>query len=156
MKEQIGLVGGTEIEAQFSFTNGVLATFTSRAALRDTVAHWGMELIGSKGVARILMDVFPQVFLLESGKWSAGGKTDRWALLKDDPAVNFSTAERGFGLANRRVVDDWLNAIRTDREPSCSGRDAMQALEMAMAVYQAGLTGTRATLPLPSRSHPLK
>lgn len=156
VKEQIGLVGGTEIEAQFSFTNGVLATFTSRAALRDTVAHWCMELIGSKGVVRILMDVFPQVFLLESGKWSAGGKTDRWAPLKDDPTAGFTAVQRGFGPANRRVVDDWLEAIRADREPSCSGRDAMQALEMAMAVYQAGLTGTRAPLPLPSRSHPLK
>ncbi|MBK7999745.1 MAG: Gfo/Idh/MocA family oxidoreductase [Verrucomicrobia bacterium] len=156
VKEQIGLVGGTEIEAQFSFANGLLATFTSRAALRDTVAHWGMELIGSKGVVRILMDVFPQVFLLESGKWTAQGKTDRWALLKDDPTVNFTAEQRGFGPANRRVVDDWLNAIRADREPSCSGRDAMRALEMVMAVYQAGLTGMRAPLPLPSRSHPLK
>ena len=155
VKEQIGLVSGTEIEAQFAFANGVMASFTSRAALRQTVAHWGMELIGSKGVVRILMDVFPQVFLLDAGKWDASGKIDQWLPLKDDSTLNFTAEERGFGPANRRVVDDWLEAIRTKREPDCSGRAAMRALEMVMAVYQAGLSGKRATLPLADRRHPL-
>jgi predicted dehydrogenase len=155
VKEQIGLVGGTDIEAEFAFANGVIASFTSRAALRQTVAHWGMELIGSKGVVRVLMDVFPQIFLLEAGKWEASGKTDRWLPLKDDPTMSFTSEQRGFGPANRRVVDDWLEAIRTKREPACSGRDAMRALEMVMAVYQAGLSGRRVLLPLTDRSHPL-
>jgi predicted dehydrogenase len=156
VKEQIGLIGGTEIEAQFAFTKGVMASFTSRAALRQTVAHWGMELIGSKGVVRVLMDVFPQIFLLEAGKWEASGKTDRWLPLKDDPTMSFTSEQRGFGPANRRVVDDWLEAIRTKREPACSGRDAMRALETVMAVYQAGLSGRRVLLPLTDRSHPLQ
>ena len=155
VKEQIGRVGGTEIDAQFSFGNGVMASFTSRASLRQTVAHWGMELIGSKGVVRILMDVSPQVFLVDAGKWEAGGKTERWAPLKDDPAVGFTAEQRGFGPANRRVVEDWLEAISANREPQCSGRNAMRALEMVMAVYQAGLSGKRATFPLASRQHPL-
>jgi predicted dehydrogenase len=156
VKEQIGLVGGTEIEAQFAFPNGVMASFTSRAVLRQTVAHWGMELIGGKGVVRILMDVFPQVFLLDAGKWESGGKTDRWLPLKDDPTLNLTAEERGFGPANRRVVDDWLEAIRTKREPACSGRAAMRALEMVMAVYHAGLSGRRTLLPLTDRRHPLE
>jgi len=155
VKEQIGLVGGTEIEAQFAFASGVMAGFTSRAALRQTVAHWGMELIGSKGTVRILMDVFPQVFLLDAGKWEASGKTDRWLPLNDDPTLNFTAEQRGFGPANRRVVDDWLEAIRTNREPACSGRGAMRALEMVMAVYHAGLSGQRVLLPLTDRRHPL-
>lgn len=156
VKEQIGPVGGTEIEAQFAFPNGVMASFTSRAVLRQTVAHWGMELIGSKGVVRILMDVFPQVFLLGAGKWESAGKTDHWLPLKDDPTLNFTSEQRDFGLANRRVVDDWLEAIRTKREPACSGRAAMRALEMVMAVYHAGLSGKRTPLPLTDRRHPLE
>jgi predicted dehydrogenase len=156
VKEQIGLVGGTDIEAQFAFVNGVMASFISRAALRQTVAHWGMELIGSKGVVRILMDVFPQVFLLDAGKWESTGKTDRWLPLKDDPTFNFTSEQRGFGPANRRVVDDWLEAIHTKREPACSGRAAMRALEMVMAVYHAGLSGRRTPLPLTDRRHPLE
>jgi predicted dehydrogenase len=155
VQEQIGLVGGTEIEAQFAFANGVLANFTSRASLRQTVAHWGMELIGSKGVVRLLMDVFPRVFQLDAGQWETAGKTDRWRPLQDDPTLIFTPEQRGFGPANRRVVDDWLEAVRTRREPQCSGRAAMRALEMVMAVYQAGLSGARVSFPLASRRHPL-
>jgi predicted dehydrogenase len=156
VKEQIGLVGGTEIEAQFAFAKGIMAIFTSRAALRQTVAHWGMELIGSKGTARILMDVFPAVHLLTPGKWESTGKTDQWGPLKDDPSSSLSAEERAFGQANRRVVNDWLDAIRTSREPICSGRAAMRALEMVMAVYQAGLSGQRVPFPLADRRHPLE
>src|SRR6185295_344861 len=39
--EDIGLVVGSDIDAQLSFEKGVLATFTSRPALRDYVGHWG-------------------------------------------------------------------------------------------------------------------
>jgi predicted dehydrogenase len=115
-----------------------------------------MELIGSKGTLRLLMDVFPQVFLLDAGKWQADGKTDRWRALQDDPALQLTSEQRGFGLANRRVLDDWLDAIRTNREPQCSGRTAMRSLEMVMAVYQAGLSARRVPLPLSDRRHPLE
>ncbi len=154
-KEQIGLVGGDEIDAQFAFANGVFATFTSRARLRDTVGRWGIELIGSKGVVRILMDVFPAVLFLPNTAWTPGGKTDSWQPLKDDPTLKFTADEKSFGPANRRVVEDWLAAIRLNREPACSGRIGMKAIEMVMAVYQAGLSGTRVSFPLADRSHPL-
>jgi len=154
-REQIGPVGGTDIEAQFAFPNGVMASFTSRAALRQTVAHWGMELTGSKGTVRILMDVFPAVHLLAPGKWESNGKTDQWGPLKDDPSLSLSAEERAFGQANRRVVNDWLDAIHAKREPICSGRAAMRALEMVMAVYHAGLSGKRIPIPLADRRHPL-
>ncbi|MGZ7145044.1 hypothetical protein ACXWOO_11800, partial [Streptococcus pyogenes] len=76
------------------------------------------------------MDVFPAVHLLTPGKWESTGKTDQWTPLKDDPSFSLSAEERAFGQANRRVVNDWLDAIRTNREPICSGRAAMRALEM--------------------------
>jgi len=154
-KEQIGLIGGNEIDAQFAFANGVFATFTSRAKLRETVGHWGIELIGSKDLVRILMDIFPTVYFSRSGAWTPGGKTDSWQPLKDDPTLKLSTEEKGFGPANRRVAEDWLEAIRTHREPACSGRAGMKAVEMVMAVYHAGLSGKRVSFPLTDRRHPL-
>lgn len=154
-KEQIGLIGGNEIDAQFAFANGVFATFTSRGKLRETVGRWGIELIGSKGLVRILMDVFPAVYFLKPGTWTPEGKTDSWQPLKDDPALKLSAEEKGFGPANRRVVDDWLEAIRANCEPACSGRAGMKAVEMVMAVYHAGLSGKRIPFPLTDRRHPL-
>jgi predicted dehydrogenase len=154
VKERVGLVGGDEVSAQFAFDGGVTATFTSRKQLRQQVGHWGLELVGSKTSARILCDVFPTVHLLKPGAWKPEGRTDQWERFEGDPA-NLSAAERGFGPANRRVVDDLLDAIAKDREPVCSGRHAMKSLEMIMAVYQAALGGARVPLPLKDRSHPL-
>ena len=58
--------------------------------------------------------------------------------------------------ANRRVVDDWLEAVERDREPVCSGFAAMKSLEMIHAVFAAGLARARVALPLLRRSHPLE
>jgi predicted dehydrogenase len=153
--EEIGPIAGNQIDAQFAFPRGVTAFFTSRGKLRETVAHWGIELIGSKGTARILMDIDPTVYVLPAGKWQPDGRTDQWRRLEDDPVLKLSADQRGFGPANRRVVDDWIEAIRANREPACSGRNAMKAIEMVMAVYHAALGGTRVNLPLVERGHPL-
>ena len=155
MKEQIGPVAGNEIHAHFGFAGGVNATFTSSGRLRDTLGPWGIELLGSKGAARILAEVFPTVYVLKSGKWDASGRKDDWTRWEGDPGAKLSAEERGFGPANRRVVEDWLAAIEQNREPVCSGRTAMKSIEMIMAVYQAALTGARVTLPLKERRHPL-
>ncbi len=155
VKEQIGPVAGDEIMAQFAFANGINGTFTSRKRQRETTGHWGIEFVGSKTSARLLADVFPAVHVLKAGTWSAGGRSDQWVRMETDPGVKLSVDERGFGPANRRVVDEWLDAIEHDRDPACSGWHATKALEMIMAVYQAALSGARVPLPLSAREHPL-
>jgi len=155
VKERIGPVAGDEIFAQFAFPNGVMGSFTSRKKLRQQTGHWGLELVGSKTSARVLADVFPAVHVLKPGKWDAAGRADQWQRLETDSGAKLSAEERGFGPANRRLVDDWLEAIRDNREPGCSGRNATKALELIMAVYQAALSGARAALPLTNRAHPL-
>ena len=153
--ENIGPVVGDEIEAQFGFARGINASFTSRGKLRERVGHWGIELLGSKTSARILADIFPAVYVQKPGEWEAAGRTEQWRPWENDPGVNATAIERGSGLANRRLVDDWLEAIEKSREPGCSGRNAMKALELVMAVYQAALFGTRVAIPLIERKHPL-
>lgn len=156
VKEQIGPVAGDNIFAQFAFANGVTAAYTSRAGMRDQSGHWGVELIGSKGSARILADIWPSVRVMTPGKWTPEGRTDEWRVLPDDPDANAPPERRSTILANRRLVDDWLAAIREKREPTCSGRNAAWGLEMVMAVWHAGLTGARIALPLQDRAHPLR
>ena len=153
--ENIGPIAGDEIEAQFGFARSVNASFTSRGKLRERVGHWGLELIGSKTSARILADIAPAVYVQQVGTWDATGRTDQWRRWENDPFVNVTAAERGSGSANRRLVDDWLDAIENKRDPVCSGRNAMKALEMVMAVYQAALSASRVPLPLAERKHPL-
>ena len=134
---------------------GISATFTSRGALRQTLGPWGLMLMGDKGAVRILMDIAPRIFVGKSGAWEAGGSTERWEPLAGDPMQSAPASERGFPAANRRVLDDWLAAIRDRREPACSGRRGLEAVEIAMAVFAAGLSGDRIRFPLAQRTHPL-
>jgi predicted dehydrogenase len=150
--EAIGPVAGDEIFAQFAFDKGVNATFTSRTRLRETAGHWGIMLTGSKGMARILTEVEPHVLVCRpSGDWQISGRVDEWLPL----GMKAGPAENDFAAQNRRVLDDLIDAIRTDREPICSGRNAAKAVEMVMAVYAAALSGARVPLPLADRKHPL-
>jgi predicted dehydrogenase len=148
--EGIGWVLGDEIEAQFEFERGVVGSFTSRAKLREQVGRWRLELIGSKGQAVILMDIDPDVMILKAGTWRAEGRQDVW-----EPFARVEPGDKGVERANRRVVMDLLDAIEKGREPECSALNATKAIEMVMAVYQAGLSGARVELPLKERRHPL-
>jgi predicted dehydrogenase len=150
MKDNVGPVAGDEVSAQFAFANGVAGSFTSRGRQRDLTGQWGIELLGSKGAARILANIPPQVFVLKPGAWKPEGRADEWRKFEGTPA----TVET-FPLANARLVDDWLAAIREKREPACSGRNGAWAVEMVMAVYQSALTGQRASFPLKTRGHAL-
>jgi predicted dehydrogenase len=148
VEDDVGPVAGDQVFAQFAFARGINATFTSTERLRETVGHWGLELHGSKGIARIACDAVPKVFLRRTTGWKAENPTDTWqpldpAFLKLPPAQNVAP------------VRDWLEAIAQNREPECSGRNAAWAVEMASAVYQAALDKKRVVFPLRERTHPL-
>jgi len=150
--ERIGLVLGDEIEAQFGFSKGVHGTFTSRARNRETTGHWGIEFIGSKGAIRLLADIVPRVFVRSPISWSDSGAKAEWSPLPWDKPADFKPGVDG---ANARMLDDLLASIEANRKPACSAADATAAIEMVMAVYQAGLAQQRLTFPLKRRDHPL-
>ena len=154
VREQIGPVAGREIFAQFAFPDGVNVTFTSDHRLQETFGPWGMELIGSKGRVRVLVEIYSSVYVLRPGRDGEDERIDTWARWEGDPGRDLSAEERGFIPANRRVMDDLLAAIRERREPRCSGHNGMKAIEMVMAVYGAALKGERVQFPLEERGHP--
>lgn len=154
--EDIGPVLGDQIAAQFTFDNGVVGHFTSSAKLREEAGHWGIELVGTKGSARILADIWPRLMTKSHTKWDDTGRTDAWRPLDDDPSLKIPATQRTTAAANARVVDDWLAAaIAENRDPACSGRNAAWAVEMVHAVWRAGVAGARVKLPLVERAHAL-
>ena len=148
VKDNVGPVAGDQVFAQFAFPNGVNASFTSAGKLRETAGHWGIELLGSKGAARINCDISPNIFLRRASAWKASGRTDQW-----EPFDSASVASPP--AHNLGPVGDWLDAITREREPECSGRNGAWAVEMVMGVYRAALSGQRMTFPLKERQHPL-
>jgi predicted dehydrogenase len=151
-KDRVGPVAGDEVSAQFGFAGGTLGSFTSRHKLKAVLDPWGLELLGTKGVVRIVMDGTPRVYTRPGALWGKDGKGNYWKPLTVD--------ERKSGpqplVPNGHVADDLLVAIRQNREPQCSGANALAAVEMVMAVYQSALKGARVTVPLTDRAHPLK
>ncbi|HNR71717.1 MAG TPA: Gfo/Idh/MocA family oxidoreductase [Verrucomicrobiota bacterium] len=154
--EGIGPVAGDDLCAQFAFPQGVNATFTSRIQNRELAEPWGLELIGARGAVKILMDMVPRIYVRKGGSWTAQGQAGEWRVWEQDPTRGLSREQRSMAAANQRVVDDWLAAIAGRREPLCSGYAGMKALEMAMAVFAAGLARQRVAFPLANRNHPLR
>lgn len=146
--DNVGYLAGDQVFAQFAFPNGINATFTSAAKLRETVGHWGIEFFASKGAAKINCDIAPNVFVRRASPWTPNGKVDSWEPL--DPALAKTQP-----LHATSPVDDWLDAIARHREPECSGRNGAWAVEMVMGVYQAALSQKRISFPLATRTHPL-
>jgi hypothetical protein len=149
VKDNVGYVAGDQVFAQFAFPNGVSATFTSAAKLRETTGNWGIEFHGSKGVARINCDIAPNVFVRRPTAWKPDGRTEAWEPL--DPALIKSPPPHNPGS-----VGNWLEVIGTEREPECSGRNGAWAVEMVMAAYHAALGPKRVPFPLAVRTHALE
>ena len=153
--EDIGPVLGDEIVAQLAFDSGVIASFVSRGRMRAMTGHWGIELVGSKGAARVLADIWPRVMVRPAGKWEDSGRSDVWRPLDDDPALKMPADARTSAAQNGRIRDDWLAGIGEGREAACSGRDGAWAVEMLHGVWRAGLAAGRVTFPLRERGHAL-
>jgi predicted dehydrogenase len=148
VKDNVGLVAGDEIFATYAFPDGVNATFTSSQKLRETTGGWGLELYGSRGAARIISDLAPNVFLRRT-EMKGNVRTHTWEPF--DPAT--------VKVEDKHPLDpvgDWLDAIAANREPECSLKNAAWAVEMVCAVYASALSGQRAALPLKERGHPLE
>src|SRR5262249_2519829 len=105
---------------------------------------------------KIQMEMIPRIYLLREATWTAEGKTDQWRPWPEDPTLTWIESERSLERANGRVVNDWLTAVKLDRQPVCSGHAGMKALEMAMAEFAAGMSRGRVDFPLKNRQHPLK
>lgn len=148
--EDVGLVAGDEVFAHFAFPSGINATFTSRAKGKEAFRGWGIELIGSKATAKIAADIPPAVSYRKHGP----GADRVFGPVPGDPFKAPKPDQRE-KLANGWMIDDLVAAVREGREPACSGREALHAIEMVMAVYQSSLSGNRVKFPLAKREHPL-
>ena len=95
------------------------------------------------------------ILVTKSARVGKDAKSEVWDRLPGDPTLDATEEQKSSAIANRRLVDDWLDAIRNDREPICSGKAATAAIEMVMGVYQSAIGGEKVRFPLSDRRHPL-
>ena len=156
--DKVGLVAGDDIFAHFAMQSGVNVTFRSRAGLEKAAGPFGMEIVGTKGIARLNSGFAPGISLLANPNREPTTRTEAWQEWTGGADVAGEAAFEGltgYDASHRRVVRDWLQSIGENREPLGSAERAMKAIEMAHGVFQAGITGQRVSFPLAKRTHPL-
>lgn len=107
----------------FTLANGVYGTLDTSWSRPETYPTWGdvkLELLGEKGLVRV--DAFRQHLTRNS--------------------LNGGTQYLGWGSnADSGLIKDFVEAIRSDREPSISGEDGLKALGVALAAYRSAELG---------------
>jgi predicted dehydrogenase len=115
----------------FTLANGIYGTLDTSWSRSPSYPTWGdvkIEVTGEKGL--VFIDAFRQHLQVSSEKT---GKTS-W---------------RGWGSnMDRGLVDDFIDMLKTGREPSITGLDGLRALEVALAAYQSAATNEPVSLPL--------
>ena len=125
----------------FKLQSGVMAHFEVSGNRADRSFAFMAELEGSHGRLHI-SDVGEKPYCYQ---WRYGRPPGEWQpveAVQADPFVD--------------VLQDLLNAMRADREPSSNGHEGRAALEMIMSVYESQRQGSaRIDFPLAIKENPL-
>jgi predicted dehydrogenase len=113
----------------FTLSNGVYGTLDTSWSRPPSYTIWGdvkLEILGERGV--VYADTLHQYITVAS---NAAGKT-QWA---------------GYGSdMDRGLMTDFVEMVRTGREPSITGEDGLRAMQVALAAYESARRGEPVTL----------
>jgi predicted dehydrogenase len=102
-------------------SNGVQASIDCSWSRPDRYPRWGhlkMEIIGERGAA--IMDSFAQHLTVYT---RAGSRNPDWAGFGPDP--------------NQPMIQEFVDSIREQRQPSVTWNDGYQALRIVLAAYES-------------------
>ncbi len=155
--EGIGLIAGSSIAAYYAFANGVTAHFESQPG--DTEAkvnsRWfGFDAHGSEGIISLRNSPNGEMYIYRHGMFIPDGKLEWERVLLDDWEA-IAPRDRTHH-SNISIVRELMQAIEEDRDvvEASSGRDALAALEMIMAVHESQRLKGRVEFPLVNRENP--
>ena len=153
--EPLGPVAGDTIHATYALPKGVQGHFASQRHEEGRGGRFQLTLYGTKGLAHFRIGFDPQVTYLPDPAWFPGKPGVEWKQVPSMPTNDDPSGLTGAAAANKRIVEDLLQAIENGGQSAASGYEARATLEMIMAVYASHLRRARATLPLKDRAHPL-
>jgi predicted dehydrogenase len=120
--------GGLEM---ITFDNGAFASIDSSWSRPPYWPAWGglnFEMVTERG--SIFVDAFRQNLVVYRQDWQRAG----WSYWGSD--------------ANQAMVNEFIAAIRENRQPFVTGYDGLKAVEVVEAAYQSAERGQPVSLPL--------
>jgi UDP-N-acetyl-2-amino-2-deoxyglucuronate dehydrogenase len=123
--------------ACLEFANGAVGTLVAATSVFPGFPR-RIELTGSEGTIVVEQDRVVSVQL----------RTPPPALPPDEGSANTSATSPVVSdvRGHRRVLEDFVAAIRTDATPLCDGHDARRSVELVQAVYRSARAGTPVAL----------
>ncbi|MEM1441393.1 MAG: hypothetical protein AAGF67_03565, partial [Verrucomicrobiota bacterium] len=156
-ENDLGLLLGDTIHAEFEMESGVRVSFASASDLQATLGPAGLEFIGTRSRMKLFAGAQPVLSYLNNPDPNAAEKQEVWQMWPESApdALSLLDAPESLEAANRLLAQDWIDSLSNETDPTASALHALKALEMAHGVWQAGVTMKRAYFPLANRLHPL-
>ncbi|MFH1965338.1 MAG: Gfo/Idh/MocA family oxidoreductase [Acidobacteriota bacterium] len=124
--------------AVIEFESGALATYEAATSAFPGQPR-RIYLTGSQGTASLVHNKLADISLLGDEKKvkenGCSGKPENTS----SPVVSDVSG-------HRRIMEDFLDAIRDNRAPMCDGKDARRSLELVCAIYESSRMGCPVTL----------
>ncbi|MEZ6123323.1 MAG: Gfo/Idh/MocA family oxidoreductase [Planctomycetaceae bacterium] len=156
--EGLGPLAGNELHARYRLAGGITATFDSIANDGFSNAGFGLQLVGTKGLVNIQVDVDPVAYFVPGNPF-APTKADR-------PWIPVSSA--GIGVPEKQperiaevhnhvaAVTDLIRCCDSKAQPVCDAHAAARTVDMVCAVFESHRQeGRTVSLPLTERRNPL-
>lgn len=133
--------------ATLRFASGALATLAASTALTPGLGSRVM-VTGSTG-ATVGLAEYPEGHEAVNHLWAVPGEavvaSPFGAGLADD--VPLSTINDSLAPFHARQITDFVDAVRTGREPAVTGREAMRSLAIVTAIYDSAASGKPEPVP---------
>jgi hypothetical protein len=114
--DKVGPVVGDDIFAHFAMDSGVNLTFRSRAGLEKAAGPFGLEIIGSRGIVRLISGAVPTLSILSDGLVKSRHKAAPTAFGKrpeqaPGPLLKLRRAAQTFGSSKPLRCTRPINAL---------------------------------------------
>ncbi len=153
-----GLVLGERGHVAFRFKNGIHADVQFLAQPQTNDNAYGIDIIGTEGRIAIRESVGTTMFIHKGQHKTPADTWEPVHLPEEEIDENGKQRDKGSIrlYLQRLMLRDLIEAIEEDRDPSASGRDGRDCLEMIHATWESHRQQGRVNMPLTSRKHPLE
>jgi predicted dehydrogenase len=157
--EGVGPLAGNELHARYELEQGVTGYFDSIPKGWEKGDGFGLQLICTKGVMSLRIDVDPLAHFIPGNPFQPGKESARNWIPITSAGVGHPEPITDVGLqvsTHALAIHDLLAAVAENRNPLCSAHDGRITVEMITAAFASHCEGgKRITWPLILRENPL-